>query len=175
MKHLLIAIAFVFTAAWTASPAQAQDTQIGLGVGLGEGLSIYVPIDFGTFRIEPQLGLSMTSSESGSVEQSRTTLVLGTGIFKEGATISNTVLYYGGRIGIAQESRSVETPAGDTDDSSTDLFLGPAVGAEYYFSERFSLGGEAQLMFTSFGEEGDDDVSSSQFQTQGVFFVRWYF
>ena len=58
----------------------------------------------------------------------------------------------------------------------TDLFLGPAVGAEYYFSERFSLGGEAQLMFTAIGQEDDDDDgSASLLQTGAILVVRWYF
>ncbi len=176
MKHFFVAVVLAAVVAIPAQDVRAQDTRVGLGVGINEGLSIFVPIDFGSFRLEPQLGFRMMSSESGNVDRSSTTLILGTGIFAEGAEVANTVIYYGGRLGIVQNSEKVETPAGETDESTLDFFLGPAVGVEYFFSDRFSLGGEAQLIFTMFGEEDDeDDTSASQLQTQGTFFVRWYF
>lgn len=180
MKHVRIFSLIALVAALTTVDVQAQDTRIGLGVGVtgvsSGAAAIYVPIDFGSFRIEPEFGLRRFSSEQGDVEASETSIILGTGVFAEGATVANTVIYYGGRVGIARYSESIETPAGDNDESVTDLFLGPAVGAEYYFSERFSLGGEAQLMFTAIGQEDDDDDgSASLLQTGAILFVRWYF
>ncbi|HEX7070356.1 MAG TPA: outer membrane beta-barrel protein [Rhodothermales bacterium] len=184
MRRILPALSLA-TLLTVAPAAQAQDNRVGLGLGIAtagvtDGLdfgtaAIYVPIDFGSFRLEPEVGFVRFDREAGPVEQSNTVFHLGTGIFAM-RPHGNTALYYGGRIGFARQSEETELPGGDEEESSTNLFLGPAVGAEYAFSERFSLGGEAQIIFTALGEEDDgEDVESSLIRTRTVFFVRWYF
>lgn len=188
MLHVVTLVA-VLTASSTLTVTAQNDTRVGIGIGLTGGefgssllelatlapVSIYVPVDFGSFRIEPEIGIFRASIESGDVEQTSTILQLGSGLFAQRGS-GSTTLYYGGRVGITRQSSSVDTPAGDSDDSSTNFFIGPAVGAEYAFSSGFSLGGEAQLLYTSIGQEDDDDDTSiSIIRTRPIFFVRWYF
>lgn len=173
------------------SSAQDDDTRIGIGVGFTSGIfgggldfveslfspaSIYVPITFESFRLEPQFGIARSSEESGDIESSATVFELGSGIFGL-AGENSTLLYYGGRIGILRFSSSVEGGPVDVESSSTNIFLGPAAGAEHFFGEDFSLGGEAQLMYTALGEDEDEDedASSSVLRTRALFFVRMHF
>lgn len=190
MKRLtLIFFCSIGWALFAPSADAQQDAQFGLGVGLsssGFGVggvdivesalsptSIYVPITFSTFRIEPEIGIFRTSSEDGSVETSSTAFQIGTGVFILNP-VGRTNIYYGGRLGITRLSSSFESPAGESESSRTNVFLGPAAGGEFLFSDNFSLGGEGQLLFTSIGEDDDDDESASLLRTRAVFFVRWY-
>ena len=171
-----------------APDARAQDgARFGLGIGLSssglgsldlDGIesvfgpaSLYVPITFSGFRLEPEFGFFRTSMDEGDFESSVTLLQIGTGIFAL-SPVGGAIIYYGGRVGLIRLSSSFESPSGEGDDSSNNFFLGPATGGEYYFGDNFSLGGEMQLIYTSFDE---DEGSFSIIRTRGVFFIRWHF
>lgn len=188
MRNVLILTCFLALAPLAVAQ---QGTRIGVGVGvngtgavfdsddviLGVPASIYLPITFSSFRIEPEVGLfrSSVSNDEADFESSATLLQLGTGVFVL-RPMGGTTFYYGGRVGITRFSMDVSSGGDDEEESSTNFFVGPALGGEYMFGENFSLGGEAQLMFTSVGSEDEnDDVSISYLNTGGVFFVRWHF
>jgi hypothetical protein len=140
-------------------------------------LSIYLPVVTPSFRLEPEIGLLRGSSSDDNFESTSTAFSVGSGLFLNRPVEASTMLYGGVRLGAVFLSESFESEFGDDDDESrTDFFVGPAAGGEHFFSEHFSLGGEAQVLYTSFGEEDEeDDVSSSVLRTRAIFFVRWYF
>lgn len=201
---LIFTLAFLLT---IQAPASAQDTRVGIGVGIGSqnlalspslddvalssplGLaSVYLPITLSSLRIEPEVSFlrASSSTESGDFETSTTStaVVLASGVFA-GQQRGNTYLYYGGRLGVSFSSTTEESSFGNDSNeettSRTNFFVGPAVGGEYFFSDHFSLGGEAQLRYLSIGEpqtDDDDDEetdeSNSLLRTLATFFVRWH-
>jgi hypothetical protein len=178
------------------STAHAQ-TRVGVGVALSSsGLdnsaevveqflspaSVFVPITFGSFRVEPEIGLFTLSAEEDRDSDSVTTVQLAVGLF--GTTQRDaTLFYYGGRIGATFVNSSFEFGNFDASSSQTNLLLAPAAGAEYFFSPHFSLGAEAQLSLLSFGDQetesdGDDEtleIDQTILRTRGLFFARFHF
>lgn len=177
MNKAVALLITLFALSAAADVANAQDgTRFGLGVGMTDfdfaSSTVYVPITMRNVRIEPMLAFSRTAREEGTVDISVSNIRLGSGIFALSRTGDN-LIYYGGRIGV--NSRSVDVEGDDVfdDDSETDIFIAPATGMEHFFGDAFSLGGEVQLVYTQFDDEGGgDDVSS--FRTNTVFFVRWH-
>lgn len=172
----LLTTLLVLAAGTTGVHAQDRDgTRVGLGVGMtGPDLAssiIYLPITMRNVRIEPMLGFNRTAREEGTVDITVSNIRLGSGIFALSSRGDN-LIYYGGRIGVNSRSVDVEGDNGSNEDSETDIFIAPATGAEHFFGESFSLGGEVQLMYTQFDDDGGDDASS--FRTNTVFFVRWH-
>jgi len=81
-------------------------------------------------------------------------------------------------LGIIQTSSYFKSPLDEWDRSKIDFYIGPALGAEYLFTKRFSLGGEIQLNFISIGQwDGDLSAENSEsvVRTKPLIFVRWYF
>ena len=176
LKQIQLLAVAAAVAASIAVPAAAQVTRVGIGVGIA-GLnftevfapaSIYVPIIFESFRIEPEIGILRRSEDDDGFEFTDTMIQLGTGVFAQSVE-GGTTLYYGGRIGIVRNSESVSGQGFEEDDAAISFFIGPAIGAEYAFSTGFSLGGEAQLLYTTIGDEDTSVVN-----TRGIVFVRFY-
>jgi hypothetical protein len=173
----LAAIAAALVAAAPASAQQAQHSpKIGIGIAvtpvdtiLSNGIppvEIYVPIGIAPqFRIEPSIGF-FTSDVSGGVDRSDFTL--GIGAFFLNPLAPQLDLYAGGRLKL--NFASIDSPAGD--DSDTDLFLAAALGGEYFFVPKFSLGLEAQAGLYTLG---DVSGNSDGFFTSGLAFLRVYF
>lgn len=154
--------------------------------------NIYVPIAMGNLRLEPEFGFFRSSNsekdEFGKESSSTTAMRIGSGLFLVSPVSDKVAIYYGGRIGIVRYSENSEydPKTGKTIESkgsSTNLFLGPCIGGEYFITERFSFGGEAQFFYTKLGEfkmdgaDNDDapEVSSSFMDTRYQFTCRWYF
>lgn len=161
---------------------------------------IYVPIidSRENLRLEPEFGLTRSSmteeiEDVGESSEKTTSLRIGCGLFWY-KPVNKVSFYYGGRIGIVRMSSSAEQDYknpflgedSETKTSQTNLYLGPAIGAEYWISEHFSVGGEAQLLYTKYGEpkvetDGEEQeerevkLSRSLMQTQYMFILRWYF
>jgi hypothetical protein len=168
----LAAIAAALAVAVPASAQQRGQPKIGLGVAItpvdgvpsnpnfDRPIEIYVPIGLAPqFRIEPSIGF-VTADDVGSV------ITLGIGGFFVNQVAPQVDVYAGGRLKLNRVSDEV------ADDSDTDLILAAAVGGEYYFVPKFSLGLEAQVGLYQLGDfSGDTDG----FFTNGLAFVRVYF
>jgi opacity protein-like surface antigen len=184
----------LFNMIGSLSNVSLSDAGAGLDVSsLMPPSRIHVPINMGSLKIEPEFGLYRTSSsnETASLKttQTITALRIGGGVFLVGARTEKVEVYLGGRIGIVRVSDNNKfepKPSGtstETGGSQTNLFLGPSIGGEYYITGRVSFGGEAQLMYTKFGNykaknEKDSDnenkKSSSLLDTRYFFIMRWY-
>lgn len=195
IRTLLLTLTCCLVVGWSVTPATAQTgTRVGLGIGLSNAslgasdlsfvetilspTSIYVPITFAGFRLEPEIGYFRLSADNGEAESTTSLFQLGTGVFAIQSAGDN-LLYFGGRVGITRQSTSFDFsgdfPGGNEESSVTNFFVGPAVGAEHFFGDRFSLGGEAQVIYTSLGDDDEgDDSSASLLRTRGIFFVRWH-
>jgi len=144
--------------------------------------TITVPINASsTFRVEPELGFAISTDEfkSGSFTDEETTSSwkIGVGLFGL-KKFEIFTLYYGGRVGFLTQSVT-EDNGTDTDEmGSTGFYLAPALGGEHYFSDHFSLGGEAQIVYTSIAtepEDGDWEQNLSVINTRVLVFVRFFF
>lgn len=169
LPALLVATALIATPA-TAQSEQASPT-VGVGVsGLG-GTTLYVPIHLPSLRIEPHIGYSRTSiSRDEDDDESTSTFEVGGGVFTTLNSYENADLYAGGRLGL---QRNADTE-GATTISTTDFFIGPAIGGEYFFGDHFSLGLEGALYFRSIGRTSET-ISESRINTDGRIFARIYF
>lgn len=172
MKKLAFAIAALALALPAAAQQQPTRTNIGLGVSVtpeadfGSTVELYLPIGIGpALRIEPSVGILTQDSDGNDSSD----LTLGVGVFalkSSGATPLD--LYFGGRLKL--NFASVDD--GVNDESGTDISLAAALGGEYYFVPKFSLGLEGQLGFYSTSDVNGD---ASGFFTTGLGFLRMYF
>jgi hypothetical protein len=170
-----VRLAALAAALAVAAPASAQQAQhgnprIGLGVAVtpvdpipsrfGTPIEIFVPIALAPqFRIEPSIGF-ITQDNVGSL------FTLAIGGFFVNQVAPQVDLYAGGRLKLNRVHDDV------ADDSDTDLILAAAVGGEYFFVPKFSLGLEAQVGLYTLGDiNGDTDG----FFTNGLAFLRVYF
>lgn len=172
-RHYLIPALVVLLALFVA-PAQAQSMEGGPSYGVGAsfngGFAFTVPIRTAAFRLEPQLGYTRSStSRDGGDDSSNSTLILGAGAFTTLDSYESTDIYAGGRLGI---QRNGQTDGGDSE-STTDFFLGPALGGEHFLGDHFSLGAEVGLYYRSIGTTSDS-VSRSRINTSASTFVRLY-
>lgn len=180
--HSVIRIAAVAAALALAAPASAQQRATASAGRVGIGISVepftkgpdilppvevYLPIAIAPqFRLEPSLGI-FTEDQSGPNEVDRSDITLGIGAFFVNHLAPQVDMYVGGRLKL--NFANVDTAAGD--DSDTDLILAAALGGEYFFVPKFSLGLEAQLGIYDFGDASGD---ISGFYTSGLAFLRVY-
>jgi hypothetical protein len=173
-----------------AQPKQGDPPTIGLGVALQTAAiapssaassaapyAFTVPITFNRVRLEPQFGYVRRSQSEASQSQSISALTFGTGAFYQ-VDAGSTRLLAGGRIGVTREVQTFESgSAPDERLASVNLFLGPAVGGEYYVSEHFSVGAEAHFYYINLGQpdEAPPERSASVVRTGGAAFLRFHF
>ena len=176
--------------------ANAQDVEkVGLGVavfdlqqlieaftsqGVGANATLTFPIHTSPeFRVEPEIGILRASEEekNGVTETNTvTSWKIGAGIFSLN-TSGDFTLYYGGRVGYTSQTWTYEAGAVDGETSTSGIYIAPAIGGEHAFSEHFSLGGEAQLMYTTTSTDIQDsnvETSLSAWGTRALVFVRVY-
>jgi hypothetical protein len=157
---------------------------------------IMIPFTMGNLKIEPEFGWMRYSTTNkyiaGKYETSSKSSAykFGVGVFSV-KSVKKTDVYFGGRVGIIMASSSEKGPdEADIDKtvensySSTHIFLGPCFGGEYYISDNFSFGGEAQLIYTKVGQQkvtlagkeikNDPEISTSMIDTRYMFIFRWY-
>jgi hypothetical protein len=172
-------IAMVTALLCVSGSALAAD--FGLGVSIRSNDStIYVPIDVSkSFRIEPMLRYQNSKSESSvfgagspytvAATAELTSWNVGVGVFGVTQVAESANVYYGGRIGYIsadyETSYAGTAPPGvsflPSKDKSDGFFLAPTIGVEYRFSDHFSIGGEAALIYTKVDGDQYTDESTS--------------
>lgn len=187
-RSTLVAAALL---AWApAAPAQERTTTIGLGIDLVNAaavafessnspsfsqhaapLSIYIPINLSSFRIEPSIGL-MTQSIEGGGSFSR--VELGVGGFVPLKTYQAFTALAGGRLQLA--FNSAKNPVTGVSSSANDIYVAGALAGEWAANAHFSLGAEAQLGYYNNGSLDSVGVPSTDgFRTAGLVFARFFF
>jgi len=101
-------------------------------------------------RIEPSLGYYSVSNES----ESNSITTLGVGYLADKIQSNNFLTYWGGRFSMNMFS---EEAAEDI------ISISPVCGAEYSFSDNFSIGGETRFNYTMNDELSTMDISSHLF------------
>ncbi len=195
MKTSTIFTAALIAIGSLASNVYAEDgPRFGLGTGYSSGgsvgflgieidleevltpVSLYAPITFGNFRIEPEIGYIRSAQSDDNVSITNSTFQLGSGFLGLHEIVDRTRLYYGARLGLSHSSVEAdfngEFAPDDESESRTNFYIGPALGTEYMPNDHFSLGGEAQLLYTSI-DDPDSDISL--INTRTTLFVRVYF
>ncbi len=126
------------------------------------GGALMVPIDIaGVVRIEPRIGFVAAStsrdSDASETSSSISAVQVGIGAFFMFDLGDTAAAYVGAKLGPIFSSSSSEThdKTGDTtttqSSSVTQYAVGPAIGADYYFSKHFSLGAEVGVNFIALG------------------------
>lgn len=170
-------------------------TRAGLGVGLAPGAvlgtvstHVYVPLAFGTTRVEPGIVLASARRQAEIDGQTRvssqTAARAEIGVLRELGGSDATRVYVGPRLGAFRITDRYDPLDGEESIIRlTGFSLAGAGGAEHFLSDRFSIGGEAQLIAFLFSEA--ERIPPSEFfdreernivlLTNALFFVRWYF
>ena len=107
-------------------------------------------------RIEPSLGYISSSSN----DETESIITAGVGYLKNRSQSDNFSTYWGSRFAMTMNSEA---------DNHT-ISISPACGAEYSFSNNFSIGGETRFNILM---SGDDDDSSISYIGASLFF-RFY-
>jgi len=200
-QRLIRAIALAVAAA-AASPAAAQQAaatpvRVGFGVGLEPfslfafggprvaplGAGLYLPIRIGSsVRVEPSLSIFRFTQDAAVGDPKLSAVSLGAGVFYAFQTSGPVSLYVGPRLALVFASREdVAGPSPTTTETTeTDFQFTAALGGEYHVVPGFSVGAEAQLAFTWFGDQrtsGTPTVSRDALgiSTNAVVFLRYYF
>lgn len=205
-KVIMLAAAATALAVAPAALAQQKDgVKVGLGVSLetfntaqfGAGvqgavplntpLSVYVPIQISPqLRIEPSLGFSTFSMDTAYADAAGTiesgyAWNIGVGALFYPVPAQPAGFYLGGRLGLVFSGYSIpNVPLPSTEVSETDFYLKAILGGEYYLAPKFSVGLEAQLGVTFFGDPSATGQATLNrglvgWSTSGLVFVRYFF
>ncbi len=162
-RKTVIHTALATSLALVAPLAAAVD--VGVGVNLNNdgggsgGYGVSLPLRFGNFTVEPELSFYDTSADNTqtpSPTNNRTyesrRYTLETGVYWRQQMIPSVETYMGGRIGYARGDSSTtyqSSPGSNSSSESSSYYLGPTLGAEYFFNKHFSLGLDVSLLFES--------------------------
>ena len=212
-RALLLALAalvaaFPLTAQDPPAAATPRAGAIGIGLTLNPavllafdeadllmlpGLNTFlVPIRVNSrLTLEPEFGLFRFSTEttgsSGTSSSDFSNLRIGVGALTSFSTRGALVPYVGPRFGITrnrQKSRSTYTGgSSEYKTSRNDWYVSGVLGAQYFFSPHFSLGGEVQATRTSIGDEEESppsgfpspDTKFIVIGTSGLIMLRFFF
>jgi hypothetical protein len=155
--------------------------------------NILIPIRKATVTIEPEIGLLRVVTED-EIQTGPTTFTkvkatvmnnrIGVGLLKHLKRTENFEPYVAPRVGFIFASS--EEPSGLTTTSktsSTNFYVTGGAGGQYFFSDHFTLGGEAQLTYTKLGKPkvtgnpafSGPGGSGSMISTLGLIALRWYY
>jgi len=193
-RNIFVLVVIVFCLASISFGQEGSKTGIGIAIidlqklfemSTSNGIAnatITVPIIISpTFRIEPEVGY-FNASQSADVDgttydQSATTWNIGVGILPQ-KVYETFTLYYGGRVGYLSQKMTEEAGVNKDEETTTGFYIAPTVGGEHNFSDHFSIGAEAQIVYGSLTNEDDDrdyDVDLSLLETRGLIYFRFYF
>lgn len=173
----------------------AQFSAVTVGAIPGTPVSVYVPIQINQhLRIEPSLGFATFSQDRAAAAASPVTNLvsahawnLGVGVLYYPAPAQPAGFYVGGRLGLVFSGFSTVNGANTVLDefSETDFYLRAVLGGEYFVAPRFSVGVEAQLGPTFFGDQKETVTpppspatvsrSGTGWSTSGLIFARFFF
>ena len=190
MKKIIAASAMAMVLATGA----AADVKVGLGYTLfdsqysgaffGLPANIRVPIDFDFgLRIEPELGFgSFVEDDPGYEKETSTAKTLAFGAYYNVWNVEKVNFYAGGRLAYVTDETETKDNVGTTPTytrDSTTIGLQGLFGAEYMFTEDFSIAAQAGLEFTSGTESdsrpGNKDVDTSSVGTVGHVLIHYFF
>ena len=126
------------------------------------------------FRIEPEIGIISVKAEDD--DHPTTGFTLGSGFY--GMFNRNKVNFYTGLH--LNYSRIKDYSYSGDELALSFIKVGPVLGAEYYFSENFSFGGQVALKFAFFNVKSDSDYTDDNQNTNYLMsetglFVRFFF
>ena len=158
--------------------------QLAMSEGTGGTATITIPyIMSPTFRLEPEFGYTSGTQKLDGIEGSNweattSTMNIGIGIFPQ-KVYDTFTLYYGARVGyLTQKQTEEETDTDDYEATASGFYIAPAIGGEHNFNEHFSIGAEAQFVYTSLTseEQGQDyEIKLTLMNTRALVFFRFYF
>ena len=167
MRYLYSSLLIVILA---ASGAVAATVGVGVSVRSGD-TSIYIPVDINnSIRIEPFVRARKSSGDyehrvgsyAYSSDYEDSYRYYGVGIFGKSSINENSNTYYGARIAYTtgKHEYNSESSNGDYYSGESDLSgygIAPTLGFEYYITEKFSIGAEAEWYYEKF----DSDTKST--------------
>jgi hypothetical protein len=169
--------------------------KVGIGMAvttttllLGESF-FFVPMGFNNFIVpirtgprttfEPEFGMFRTSTSNGGFSSNFSNLRLGFGLLTAMDKRENLEPYIGPRVGTSRSKTTTTLPfSGEQTETQNSWYFSGVLGAQYFFSRHFSLGGEAQLSYTNLRQEADSagsSASQSFVSSAGVVLLRWFF
>lgn len=132
------------------------------------------------FRLEPEIGINFSKNTTSKLEAKSVHFGLGGfGMFQKGKAN-----FYGGlrfEIAVISNERliySYYSPEKFTEKTNR-ITIGPSFGAEYFFGEHFSFGGEIGLKFmkinTNIEELQESEEKAENITTDSGLLIRFYF
>ena len=165
-KKKLIKLAVATSLVFTAPLAVAVDAGVGVSLNNGGegsgGYGVSLPLRFGNITVEPELSFydatddttdPLFPTNNSTYEYRQYTLE--TGVYWRQQVIPSVETYMGGRIGYTRYDSSTypSSPGSNSSEESSGYYLGPTLGAEYFFNKHFSLGLDVSLLFESTSNE----------------------
>jgi len=157
--------------------------------------SLYLPMEWESFRIEPSFGMASFSSTSEDevtgeeTDQHRTFLRIDLGLARLWRW-ENGLVSFGCRGGVVSSSYLAEEIEYDSDYNErtvenesrrTGLVIAPFVGGEALLAPQFSLGAEFRLERIALGaakgdlSSSDEKATYTNWRSSALLFARWYF
>jgi hypothetical protein len=179
-------------AALSLAAPLAGAMDIGLGANLNTdgngygGWGFSVPLRFGNIMVEPSVEYDswryQDTYNGGTYiyDGKGKYYVIDTGIYWIKPIIPMLDAYIGGRVGLYSGQRSYyETCCGSWQSQYRGAYVGPTIGAEYFFSKKFSVGLDVSVLFSSEHSSNDDSNyaggSYKDTTTQTRTKLRFYF
>lgn len=118
--------------------AQCTQAEVGAGVSLrADGQRLYMPVSLSdSYRLEPSIYYHNRSYDPGQQY-----LELAVGLFRVNPLTEKVSTYYGARAGYLHQSDPFYS------DNSEEMTISPTLGVEYFLSSRFSIAGEAAVVY----------------------------
>ena len=190
MKKIIAASAMAMALATTAS----ADVKVGLGYTLFDAqysgsifqrpANIRVPIDFDFgLRIEPEIGFGSAVDDNPLFnKETSNTKILAIGGYYNLWKVEKVNFYAGGRLSYTTTEIEYKDNVGTTPtytEDFTDIGVQGLFGAEYMFTEDFSIAAQAGLEVLS-GTQSDSrpgkkDVDKSSFGTVAHVIIHYFF
>jgi hypothetical protein len=194
MKRRIVTLNAVAVAAslFLAAPiVSAVEAGLGAGIVGDGGGTIYVPIRFGNLRIEPELSFYRSTNDTtatiptNTYEYEAKSISLGSGVYLRQPIGSSLETYVGGRVGYYKSDSSRTYPNSPGSNYSSDasgFYVGPTIGAEYFFNKQFSIGLDVSVLYRSGTNDSTSGTTTNNYnsdttdlQTETRTALRFYY